>query len=145
MAALQTVKRDYPMRELLADKSFIYDHDQEDITERQRLIEGSLLSRSKEYANIDMLIANTQTEIYCRRQNAILNLIKEAKEDFSSAIKNLDLSDEANIDVECSMLDLAIHISFMLLEITLYERIIKGQDERKTKEEAEVVLYHKNE
>ncbi len=39
------------------------------------------------------------------------------------------------------MLDFAIHISFMFLEISLYERIIKGQDERKTKEEAEVLLY----
>ena len=43
--------------------------------------------------------------------------------------------------MERSMLDFAIHISFMFLEISLYERIIKGQDERKTKEEAEVLLY----
>ena len=46
------------------------------------------------------------------------------------------------MDMERSMLDFAIHISFMLLEITLYERILKGQDERKTKEEVEVLLYH---
>ena len=43
--------------------------------------------------------------------------------------------------MERSMLDFAIHISFMFLEISLYERIIKGQDERKTKEETEVLLY----
>ena len=60
------------------------------------------------------------------------------------AIKNLDLSDEANIDMERSMLDSAIHISFMLLEVTLYERIIEGQDERKTNEEVEKMLNQKN-
>ena len=91
-----------------------------------------------------MLKAITQAEFYGRHQNVILNLINEAKEDFSSAIENLDILNEANIDVESSMLDSAIHISLMLLEITLYERIIKGQGERKMKEEAEVVLYNKN-
>jgi len=42
--------------------------------------------------------------------------------------------------MERSMLDCAIHISLMLLEITLYERILKGQDDMKMKEEAEVLL-----
>jgi len=40
-----------------------------------------------------MLVENTEKENYDRRQNFILNLIKEAKDDFSNAIKNLDLSD----------------------------------------------------
>jgi len=80
------------MRELLAEKSFIYEHEKGDADARQRLTEGALPSRSKEIESIDMLMANTQTEIYGRRRNAIVNLIKE---DFSSAIENLDLSDEA--------------------------------------------------
>lgn len=40
-----------------------------------------------------MLVENTEKENYDRRQNFILNLIKEAKDDFSNAIENLDLSD----------------------------------------------------
>jgi uncharacterized lipoprotein YehR (DUF1307 family) len=42
------------------------------------------------------------------------------------------------------MLDSAVYISLMLLEVTLYERIIYAQDERKTKEEAEKMLSQEN-
>jgi len=45
--------------------------------------------------------------------------------------------------MERSMLDNAIRISFMILELTLYERIIYGQDRLATKEEAERV-YKRN-
>lgn len=44
------------------------------------------------------------------------------------AINRLELSDAANADMERSMLDAAIYISFMILEMTLYLRIIEGKD-----------------
>jgi len=34
VAALETVKRDYPMRELLTEKSFIFEQEQGDASER---------------------------------------------------------------------------------------------------------------
>ena len=80
--------------------------------------------------------------MYDRRHNGIKDLIKEAKDDFLNAIQNLDLSKEANADMDRSMLDNAIRIAFMILELSLYERIIQGQDRLATKEEAEKVYKH---
>ena len=59
VAALQKVKRDHPMRELLAKKSFIYEHEQGDADARQLFTEGALQSRSREYSTIDMLMTDT--------------------------------------------------------------------------------------
>lgn len=54
--------------------------------------------------------------------------ISQAKDDLQAAISNLDLSEEADQNLERSMLDIAIHISLLILELSLYERIIQGQD-----------------
>ena len=53
-------------------------------------------------------------------------MIFKAYDSFKQAIQNLDLSDDANKDMERSLLDCAIHISLMYLELSLYERIIDG-------------------
>ena len=44
------------------------------------------------------------------------------------AINRLELSDAANADMERSMLDAAIYISLMILEMVLFLRIIEGKD-----------------
>lgn len=52
----------------------------------------------------------------------------EAKDSFLRAIENLELNDEANADIERSMLDFAIYLALNILELILYERIIEGKD-----------------
>ena len=138
-AAMETVKRDYQIRELLAEKTLLFEQTQEAISEK--------LGRTKSMkfaTDIDELVASNQRETYDRRRNGIKVLINLAKDDFFTAILNLDLSDEANSDMERSLLDCAIHMSFMILELTLYERIIEGHDSLATVEEADAVYKHNN-
>ena len=79
-----------------------------------------------------------QTEILPpgRRQG---NSIKVAKDSLLEAIENLDLSEEANKNLERSVLDIAILISFIYLELLLYERVIEGRDTRLTSKDAGMV------
>lgn len=67
-------------------------------------------------------------EIQSRRLEDIHSEIQEAKINFAEAIDNLELTDEANYNLERSVLDCAIHISLITLELTLIERIIQGND-----------------
>ena len=53
-----------------------------------------------------------------------MEVIHEAYDNFESAIRSLELSDYANADLERSMLDAAVHTSLIMLELTLYDRII---------------------
>lgn len=82
------MNRDYPIRELLEEKTFLSKHK----SERQELIYNEESTKSIEANNIDQLVENTQKEIYDRRHNGIKDLIKEAKDDFLNSIQNLDLS-----------------------------------------------------
>ena len=66
-----------------------------------------------------------------------MEVIHEASDNFESAIKSLELSDAANADLERSMLDAAVHTALIMLELSLYERIIKGFDMPITKREAD--------
>ena len=66
--------------------------------------------------------------IQSRRLEGIKSEINEAKESFFKSLSNLELSDEANQNLERSVLDCAIHISLNFLELVLIERIIDGKD-----------------
>ena len=78
---------------------------------------------------LDELMTQRQNrELHDRRVQGIRESIKNAREAFASAIQNLDLSEETNMNPDRSMLDCAIHISLMFLELELYERIIEGRD-----------------
>lgn len=61
-----------------------------------------------------------------------------------SALNNLDLSPEANEDMERSMLDIAIYLSHHFLELSLYERIIDGKSRNIGYKEAEGVIEDNN-
>jgi len=43
-------------------------------------------------------------------------------------MQNFDLNDEANQKLEQSVLDCAIYMSFLVLELSLYELIIEGRE-----------------
>ena len=58
------------------------------------------------------------------------DLIDDARDNFTFAVQNMDLSPEANAHLERSLLDCAVHISLFMLEIALYERIIIGKDSK---------------
>ena len=78
---------------------------------------------------LDILMDNQQNrELYDRRVQGIRESMKNARGAFASALQNLDLSEETNMNPDRSMLDCAIHISLMFLELELYERIIEGRD-----------------
>ena len=66
-------------------------------------------------------------------------LIRRANDSFTNAIKNLELTEAANFDIERSMLDYAIVISLSILELILFYRIIDGKDVPIPNEEAELV------
>ena len=69
-----------------------------------------------------------QEEYYNSRQNGIKDVIKESKRSLESAISNLNLNEDADHHLDTSYLDCAIHISLMILELQLYNRIIEGND-----------------
>ena len=89
---------------------------------------------------VDELMAQTEhKEYYDRRQNGIKDVIQTAKTSLENAISNLDLNDDSNHNLERSYLDCAIHISFMILELQLYENIIEGKDVRVSPEIAKQI------
>ena len=55
-------------------------------------------------------------------------MIAEAQDSLEEAMKNLDLNDDSDLNMERSYLDCAIHISLMILELQLYNNIIEGKD-----------------
>lgn len=77
---------------------------------------------------MDRLIKDAQEDLNRRDKRKVSRQISQAKDDLQAAISNLDLSEEADQNLERSMLDIAIHISLLILELSLYERIIQGQD-----------------
>ena len=77
---------------------------------------------------MDRLIKDAQEDLNRRNKRKVSRQISQAKDDLQAAISNLDLSEEADQNLERSMLDIAIHISLLILELSLYERIIQGQD-----------------
>lgn len=101
-----------------------------------RLFAGSSevsLEGAREIENEAILLDELMTqranrELHDRRVQGIRESIRSAREAFASAIQNLDLSEETNMNPDRSMLDCAIHISLMFLELELYERIIEGRD-----------------
>lgn len=56
---------------------------------------------------------------------------------FSHAISNLELNDQANANMERSLLDVAIFISLSILELILHVRIIDGKDVHMSNRDAE--------
>ena len=58
---------------------------------------------------------------------------------FSHAISNLELNDQANMNMDKSFLDVAIFVSLSILELILHCRIIEGKDVPMSNREAEEV------
>ena len=102
MAALETVKRDFPFRQLLEGKSLTArDMRRISVYRSRRPTEQhamqSVLTKSMELKEIDQqLNAFITAEKVDRRKKAIKDVISEAFECFEHSIQNLDLSPEAN-------------------------------------------------
>ena len=72
-----------------------------------------------------------------RRHDIFKADINEARENLVEAFHNLELSREANENLERSLLDCAIHISLILLELSLIEKIKEGNLKPITKRAAD--------
>lgn len=63
-----------------------------------------------------------------------VQVIRDAIDDFVEAMQNFDLSEEATQRLEQSVLDCAIYMSFLVLELALYIVIIEGSEPRTSPE-----------
>lgn len=61
-----------------------------------------------------------------RRHDIFKADVNEAKENLIEALSNLELSKEANENLERSVLDFAIHIALIILELSIIDRIKEG-------------------
>ena len=99
-----------------------------------KLLENKTAGAIKEIAGKEanrmsgMLATALAGVVVDRRRDNIKKDINEAKDSFSNAIQNLELTEENNLNLERSMLDKAILLSLNSLELILYERIIDGKD-----------------
>ena len=75
---------------------------------------------------MDRLVAMAEADPD-RRARSVKETIDSARDSFIKAIQNLDLADDSNRDPERSVLDCAVHIATMCLELCLYERILTGK------------------
>ena len=79
------------------------------------------LTRSSEMENMDQLVSARDTSLGRRQQRNTKDVILKAIKSLEKAIGNLKPpSDDVNIDMEKSMLDAIIYISFMILELELF-------------------------
>ena len=75
-----------------------------------------------------MISRALKANVNYRSHNGAKEEIKVAKKNFKSAIFNLELTEDANKNLDSSYLDFAIHITLNMLELVLIERMLSGKD-----------------
>ena len=83
-----------------------------------------------------MISRTLKAHVNYRAHDEVKEEIRVAKENFKSAISNLELNDEANKSFDRSYLDCAIHITLNMLELVLIERMLSGKDQEIEKSDA---------